>query len=159
MWRAARGLLGGILARHPQATGILFDQPNVVAAAGEVRALVAAGRCDVTGGDMFAAVPAGGDTYLLKLILHDWDDDACLQILRNIRRAIAPGGRLLVVESVVKPANEPDGAKWADLMMLVLLTGRERTEAEFRDLYAAAGFRLTRVVPADGAAIIEGVPI
>jgi len=108
---------------------------------------------------MFESVPDGGDIYLLKSILHDWDDAECVQILRNCRRAIVDGGRLLICDNLVKPANQPDGAKWGDLMMLVVLTGRERTEEEFRALFAEAGFSLTRVIATGGIPIIEGVPV
>ena len=127
-----------------------------VAKAGQPGTAGAAGRCQAVGGDMFASVPAGGDAYLLKSILHDWGDDDAVRILRNCRQAIAENGKPLVIEYVVGPPNQPDFAKWMDLNMLVLLTGHERTEAEYRDLYAAAGFRLTRTIPTGGRAIIEG---
>jgi hypothetical protein len=107
--------------------------------------------------DFFKSVPAGGDAYILKRILHDWNDEEAIHILKNCRRAIAAGGKLLVIEQVVKPSNQPDPAKWMDLNMLTLLTGRERTEAEFRELYARAGFKLTRVIPAMRLSIVEGV--
>ena len=152
-------LLRGILERYPRATGVLCDLPSVVAGAHALKASAVAGRCEVVGVDMFRAVPAGGDTYLLKMILHDWADAEALQILRNCRQAIAAGGRLLVCDAVLAPPNAPDPAKWTDLNMLVLVTGRERTEEEFRGLYAAAGFRLTRTIPAGGLAILEGVPV
>jgi hypothetical protein len=79
--------------------------------------------------------------------------------LRNCRQSISHDGKLLVIEGVLGPSNAPDRSKWSDLMMLVLLTGRERTEAEFRNLYASAGFRLSRIIPVEGAAIFEGVPV
>ena len=151
-------LLQGILERYPQATGVLFDLPPVVEAQALKDSAVAA-RCELVGGDMFHAVPAGGDAYILRHILHDWSDAEALQILRNCRRAIADQGKLVVVEFVVKPSNEPDFAKWLDLNMLVLLTGRERTNEEFRDLYAAAGFRLTRIMATGGTSIVEGIPV
>ena len=152
-------LLRGILERYPQATGVLFDLPSVVADARELRESAAAARCELVGGDMFQSVPAGGDAYILRVIIHDWSDAEAIQILRNCRRAIADDGKLLLIESVVKPSNEPDFAKWLDLNMLVLLTGRERTEVEFRDLYAAAGFRLTRIISTGADSIIEGIPM
>jgi len=96
---------------------------------------------------------------ILRHIIHDWSDAEAIQILRNCRRAISDQGKLLVVEFVIKPSNEPDFAKWLDLTMLVLLTGRERTKEEFRDLYAAAGFRLARIIPTGGTSIVEGVPV
>jgi hypothetical protein len=108
---------------------------------------------------MFESVPAGGDLYLMKHILHDWDDEAAIRLLKNCRQAMRADGRLVVVERVVQPSNQPDPAKAVDLMMLVMLTGRERTEPEFRALYAAAGFRLARAIPAGAFALIEGLPV
>jgi hypothetical protein len=152
-------LLQGILERYPKATGVLFDLPAVVAGAHDLRESTVAARCDIVAGDMFQAVPPGGDAYLLTAILHDWADAEAIQILRTCRRAIAGAGKLIVIDAVLAPSNVPDFAKLLDLMMLVLLTGRERTEVEFRNLYAAAGFRLSRIIPAGEAAIIEGVPV
>jgi hypothetical protein len=98
-------------------------------------------------GDFDQAVPAGGDAYILKHIIHDWDDERRLKILGNIRRAMADGGKLLVVEMIVLPGNEPHLGKLQDLEMLLFPGGIERTEAEFRSLFALAGFELTRIVP------------
>ncbi len=152
-------LLRGILERYPRAAGVLFDLPFVVAEARELRGTAVAGRCELVGGDMFRAVPAGGDAYLLKLIVHDWDDDAALRVLRHCRAGIVARGRLLVLEAVVAPSNAPDPAKWADLNMLVMRGGRERTADEFRALYTAAGFRLARIIPAGAVSVIEGIPV
>ena len=151
------GLLRGILDRYPAAAGVLFDLPAVIADAPKSAAGMA-GRCQAVGGDMFASVPARGDAYLLKSILHDWGDADAVRMLRSCRRVIAGHGKLLVIEYLVGPPNQPDFARWMDLNMLVLLTGHERTEAEYRDLYTAAGFRLTRIIPTGGRAIIEGAP-
>lgn len=151
-------LLRGILERCPGVSGVLCDLPAVVAGADEVRHSGVADRCELVGSDMFQSVAPGGDAYILKRILHDWSDTESTRILRSCRRAMAPNGKLLVIEFVVKPPNQPDVAKLMDLNMLVLLTGLERTEEEFRELYAGAGFRLTRVVPAGRLSIIEGVP-
>ena len=151
-------LLRGILERNPNAAGILCDMPSVVAGAAELEHSNVRTRCELVGADIFQSVPAGGDVYLLKRILHDWSDPEAVQILRSCRRAIVPGGKLLVMEAVVQPPNRPDPAKWMDLNMLVLLTGRERTEEEFGELYARAGFRLTRVVPTMRLSIVEGIP-
>lgn len=151
-------LLRGILEHYPRATGVLFDLPPVVAEARDQCDSTFDGRYELAGGDMFESVPAGGDCYILKSILHDWSDAEAIQILRNCRRVIASDGKLLVVELIIAPSNQPDFAKWLDLNMLVLLTGRERTEAEFAELYAAAGFRLTRVISTGGRALIEGIP-
>jgi hypothetical protein len=150
-------LVRGILESYPRLTGVLFDLPGVVAGAQELQDSPAAQRCEIAGGDMFQSVPERGDAYVLRANLPDWSDDEAVQILRNCRRAMSEHGRLLVIEFVSAPPGEADFAKWLDLMMLVLLTGRERTESEFRKLFAAAGFRLNRIIPTDAEAIIEGV--
>jgi hypothetical protein len=104
-------------------------------------------------------VPGGADAYLLRHILHNWDDEQAVTILRNIRRAMGDSGRLLVVERVIEPGNAPQFGKLMDLTMLVVHGGAERTEEEFRRLFEAGGFRLTRVVPtAVEVSVIEGEP-
>lgn len=150
-------LLGAILGASGSSRGILFDLPHV---ADEARAHLAslglAERVECVGGDFFDEVPGGGDAYVLSQILHDWSDEQCVAILRSCRRAIADGGRLLVVELVIPDGDEPSFGKWLDLHMMVCVTGKERTEAEFRALLAAAGFDLIRVVPtAAGPCVIE----
>ena len=151
-------LLAAIVASQPHLRGILFDLPHVTASATPL--LTAAGvadRCEAVGGDFFTAVPSG-DTYVLAQILHDWDDDRSRTILEHCQSAMAPDGRILVVELVLPPGNEPSLGKWLDLHMLVLLTGRERTEAEYRSLLASAGLRLTQVAPTrSGASVLEAV--
>jgi hypothetical protein len=118
-----------------------------------------AARCELVAGDFFESVPAGGDTYLLSWILHDWDDDSALRILRNVRAAIVPEGRLLVVESVLPPGDGPHFSRFGDIVMLVALGGRERTEAEYADLLGGAGFRLERVTATDGPrSVLEARP-
>jgi hypothetical protein len=151
-------LLRGILERYPDASGVLFDLPTVLKDADAFTQSSVVDRCEVVGGDMFRSVPSGGDTYLLKMIIHDWNDTEAIRILRNCRQAMAADGKVLVCDAVLRPSNVPDPAKWADLNMLVLVTGRERTEDEFRGLYAAAGLHLTRVIPAGGLSILEGIP-
>jgi O-methyltransferase len=150
-------LLRGILARAPHAKGILFDLPAVVAetAAEDKTHPLVESRYERVGGDMFASVPAGGDLYILKRILHDWSDAEAIQILRNCHEAMHPHGKLLLIESIRQPSTHADPAMAADLMMLVLVSGRERTEEEFRRLLAAAGLRLTRVIPAGLRSLIE----
>jgi protein-S-isoprenylcysteine O-methyltransferase Ste14 len=139
-------LLAYILAAHPTVRGVLLDLPHVVARAAPVLdAAGVTGRCDVVAGDFFAAVPESGDACVLKGILHDWDDLAATAILRVCRRAIAPGGALLVIERLIAPANEGADAKFSDLNMLVLPGGRERTRDEFEALFVASGFRLKDV--------------
>jgi len=154
-------LLAAILRNNPDARGILFDQPHVIAGAdGLLTAAGVADRCATVGGDFFAAVPEGGDAYVLAQILHDWDDDRCMTILRQCRRAISSHGKLLVVELVLPPDEEPFFGKWLDLHMLVMNGGRERTAIEYGALFQATGFQLTRVVPTPpGPSVVEAVPI
>ena len=155
-------MLAAVLAAHPAARGVLFDQPGVVAGAAAVlREAGVAERCEVVGGSFFEAVPGGGDAYLLKAVLHDRDDAEAGAILRNCRRAVAgPEGRLLVLERVVAPPNEDPEAKFSDLNMMAVTGGRERTQEEFAALFAAAGFRLAAVVrTGTPVSVIEGTPV
>jgi hypothetical protein len=149
-----------VLEGNPGVKGVLFDQPHVVEAG---RAAMAganlAERCDVVGGDFFEAVPAGADGYVLSWIIHDWDEERGLAILANVRRAIAPGGRLLLIESVIPEGDVPHFSKVLD-GFLMALGGIERTEAEYAALLARAGFRLERVVPTlCPQSILEAVPV
>jgi hypothetical protein len=150
--------LGAILSRYPSLRGVLFDQPHVVAGSeGTLSALVE--RCQVVGGSFFDAVPEGGDAYVLKAILHDWDDEVATVILRECRKAIGASGSLLVVEQVVGAPNLEPATKFSDLNMLVMPGGRERTREEFERLFAAAGFRLVGVTPTIvGVCVVEGAP-
>jgi hypothetical protein len=150
-------LLAAIMRENPSARGIVFDQPEVVEGArGAVAEL--AGRLEAVGGDFFAAVPAGGDAYLLKHIIHDWDEERALTILRNIRAAMKPEARLLLVEWVVPEGDEPSMAKLGDVHMMVMTGGQERTAEEYGQLFERAGFRLTRIVETESQmAVIEGV--
>lgn len=153
-------LLATILARNPSMRGILFDQPQVVTGAPELLARAGvADRCDVVGGDFFESVPGGADAYLLKSVIHDWDDKQAVEILRACRSAMTAGAKLLLVEYIIRPGNTPDPAKFIDLLMLVMNGGRERTADDFSRLLAAAGFRLSNVAPTGGAlSVIEGTP-
>jgi hypothetical protein len=153
-------LLSTVLRAYPAMRGVLLDLPHVVAGAQPLlQAAGVAERCETVGQDFFASVSDGGDAYMLAQILHDWDDERCRVILDNCRRAMQPNGRVLLVEQVLPPRNEPSFGKWLDLHMLVLLTGRERTGAEYRALLGAGGFELTRVIPtSSGASIVEGAP-
>jgi hypothetical protein len=152
--------LAAVLGRYPAMRGVLFDQPDVVARSRPVlEAASVAGRCAIEGGDFFRTVPRGADAYLLGHILHDWDDARAGLILDNLRRAMPAGARLLAVEYVLPEGDGASFGKLLDLHMMVLLGGRERTEAEYRRLFAAHGFRLTRVVPTAGdVSVVEGVP-
>lgn len=141
-------LLAAALRANPNARGILFDLPHVIATAAEaVAAQGIAERCELVGGDFFDAMPAGADLHLLKQIVHDWDDEHAARLLTNCHRALAPGGKLLLVEMVLPPDNRPSAVQPMDLNMLAMLGGRERTEAEYRGLLDGAGFRLERVIP------------
>ena len=153
-------LLNTILQAYPAVNGIVFDAPHVVVGAEDaIRQAGLNGRCRAVGGDFFQSVPAGGDAYLMKHIIHDWPDDRATTILRNCRKGVNAGGKLLLVELVLKPANEPDMGKIIDLEMLVVASGKERTEAEYRALLAGAGWRLTRVVPTKSPTqIVEAEP-
>ncbi|MFN8515669.1 MAG: methyltransferase [Chloroflexia bacterium] len=156
-------LLATILRAHPAMRGVLFDLPAVVAGAAPV--LAEAGvtdRCEGVGGDFFATVPPDGDAYLLRHIVHDWDDAQAVAILANCRRALPDAGKVLVIEQVIAPDYRRSlPTLELDLQMLVMLGGQERTEAEYRALFAAAGLRLSAVVPLGDAgqfSVIEGVP-
>lgn len=154
-------LLAAILRSNPTAQGILFDQPHVIATAGEqLEAAGVAERCTTVGGDFFVEVPAGGDAYLLAQILHDWDDECSVAILRQCRRVVPAHGKLLVIELVLPPGEEPFLGKWLDLHMLVMVGARERTAAEYEALFRAAGFALARVIPTTaGQSIVEAIPV
>ncbi len=153
------GLLATILAAHPRARGILFDQPVVVAGAAEhLQAAGVAKRCQMSAGDFFEAVPAGGDVYTLSQIVHDWDDEQAARILAACWRAMAPGTRLLLIEQVIPAGNDPHESKFLDLHMFVMHGGRERTAEEYRALLDTAGFTLTAIVPtATPWSVIEAV--
>jgi SAM-dependent methyltransferase/DNA-binding transcriptional ArsR family regulator len=156
-------LLSAFLERWPQAHGVLFDLPSAVGS-GEER-IAAAGlsnRVESVGGDFFREVPAGGDVYILSQILHDWDDDRATTILRTIRRASRPDGRLLIVELLMpEHVDGPDPVVDVDLVMLVLTGGQERFATEYRDLLARSGWKLHRVhegVAPGGMAVLEATP-
>jgi ubiquinone/menaquinone biosynthesis C-methylase UbiE len=151
--------ISSILSTYPRMRGVLFDLPHVISEAGPL--LDAAGvrdRCETSTGDFFRSVPEGGDAYVMKWIIHDWDDEKSTAILKNIRRAMDEKGKLLLIEMVVPEGNQPDLSKFLDLDMMVMTGGRERTEAEFNSLLAASGFKLTRVVrTASPICVIEAV--
>ncbi len=142
--------LAGVLARVPQALGVLFDHPEVVALAGPaLKSLGVADRVERVGGDFFESVPSGGDVYLLKHILHDWNDDECVRILRCIRKAMAPSARVVVAEIPIAEGRQSSFAALLDINMLVMLTGRERTPEEYAALFTRAGLRLVGVTPTE----------
>ncbi len=139
-------LLSAILARHPDVQGVLYDLAPAIAAARAGRGGPLP-RTELAEGDFFKSVPAGADHYLLKLVLHDWSDDECVTILTNCRKAMAPGGRVLILEGLIGAPNSLSFTHAMDLVMLCSFTGAERTEQEFKALLARAGLTLTRIVP------------
>jgi ubiquinone/menaquinone biosynthesis C-methylase UbiE len=152
-------LLAAVLGANPHLKGLLFDMPQVIAGA---RAFVEAEgvgrRVELASGDFFESIPEGADAYMMKHIIHDWDDKRALSILRNCHRAMPEDGKLLLVEMVVPEGNEPHFAKILDLEMMFSPGGLERTADEYRALFAAAGFELTRIIPtASPMSVIEGV--
>jgi ubiquinone/menaquinone biosynthesis C-methylase UbiE len=147
-----------LLKRYPNLKGILFDLPHVIERAKkQIESAGLADRCELVGGDFFDAVPNGADAYMMRHIIHDWDDNKSLTILRNCHRAMSPDSKLLVVESVIPAGNEPFGGKFLDLVMLLIPGGKERTADEYRELFDAAQFDLSLVVPTSGEiSIVEG---
>ena len=150
-------LMSEILKSNLSLRGIVADRPSVVASAKEfIRGQGLEARCKAVTCDIFDEIPSGSDAYVMSHILHDWDDDEALTILRNCYRAVKPGDRLLVVETIIPPGNEFSIAKLLDLEVFVMGGGRERTEDEFRKLFETAGFALSRIVPtAESISIIE----
>lgn len=158
-------ILIGILKAYPNLRGIVFDQPHVIARAKDkIAGEGLSSRCEPVGGDFFKEVPNGADAYVLKHVIHDWPDDKAVAILKNCRRAIGTKAKLLLVEGVYPPridqSDTSRGAAANDVNMLVATGGRQRAEPEFRSLYEASGFKLTRIVPTTArVCVIEGVPI
>jgi hypothetical protein len=154
-------LLSMILAKAPNARGVLYDLPSVIDGAGpELKKTGVVDRCEVVGGSFFDSVPEGGDAYLMKAIIHDWNDDNALKILANVRSAIAADGKLLLLESLLPERASSDIGMLIDLEMLVVVGGKERTRAEWANLLGRAGFRLNRVVhTATPVSIIEAVRV
>jgi len=153
--------LAAVLQAHPGLRGVLFDQPHVVAgAAPTLEAASVAERCARVGGDFFTRPLPAGDIYLLRQVIHDWDDARSSDILRNCAHAMAPDGRVLVIEALIPPGNDPSPVKLLDLQMLVMTGGRQRTEEEYRQLYAAADLQLMRILPTNTQfSIVEGARI
>jgi hypothetical protein len=152
-------LLAAILKANAGMRGVLFDRPDVIERARVViEAERVSHRCELVAGNFFESVPAGGDAYVLKHIIHDWDDGRAVTVLKNCRDHMTQGGRILIIDCVIRPGNEPDLGKFIDVHMLVRQFGRERTEGEYRSLFAAAGFNLTKVVPTRShVSVMEGV--
>ncbi len=153
-------LAAAVLGANPKARAVLFDLPGVIeGSARRCAEMGIADRCKFVGGDFFDSVPGGGDTYVMKDILHDWNDADATAILRTCRRAMRAGTRLLVVDRLIGDETDPSATIAVDISMLVLTGGRERTEAEFRDLLAGAGFAFRRTIGTRaGTSIIEAEP-
>lgn len=154
-------LVAAVLHDQPHLRGTLYDLPYMQDSARKYLAEQGlADRCSVVSGDFFESVPEGGDLHLLKWIIHDWNDEQAVNILSNCRRAIAPEGRVVLVEQVIADGNEPCPGKMMDIMMLLMEEGRERREAEFAAIFGAAGFRLNRLIPLLGPWFaIEALPV
>nr|WP_207785951.1 methyltransferase [Altererythrobacter segetis] len=156
---ASGNMLGHVLSRHPNVKGVLYDLPHVVA---DAPALLAshgvADRVTIESGSFFESVPKGHDAYLLSHIIHDWDDGENATILKNVREAMNPDGKLLIVEMVLPEGDAPHMGKMLDMMMMLVPGGEERTAAEYAELLEPNGFRVTRVVPTDSAvSVVEAV--
>ena len=155
-------IIAEILKRNPSMRGVLFDLPHTIE--GGRRTIEQAGladRCEVASGDFFVSVPDGADLYLLSRVIHDWNDEKAVAILKVVRAAVAPQGRLILLETMLQSSIPPFYPLLSDLNMLVRTGGCERTEAEYRSLYRAAGFELTRAIATaapTGTTIIEGCP-
>jgi O-methyltransferase domain/Dimerisation domain len=152
-------LLALILQKHPGLRGIVFDLPNVIVGAKpRIESLGLSSRCEIVSGDFFEAVPAA-DCYVMKSIIHDWADERAIAILKNCAKAMrGANGKVLLLEQVIGRPNEPSLAKWIDMEMLAMAGGRERTEAEYAELFAKAGLRFARVVPTPSPfSVIEAV--
>jgi C-methyltransferase len=154
-------LLATILEKNPRLEGVLFEVPVAAEGARQLfRSRGLADRCEIVSGDFFAAIPHGCDAYLMKHVLHDWDDERSTRILANVRRAMGANGRVLVVDIVIPGPGEAHFGKILDLEMMALTEqGRERTREEFETLFRNAGLRLSRVVPTRApVSVLEGLP-
>jgi SAM-dependent methyltransferase len=141
-------MLAGILKAVPTMRGILFELPSVIATAQPTLAAHGvADRCQLVAGDFFESVPEGADLHLLKHVIHNWDDEPATRLLKSCHKALPPGGKVVLVEMVVPPDNQPSPAQPMDLNMMVNCGGRERTADEYRALLATAGFKMERVLP------------
>lgn len=153
------GLLAAIVDRHPDIVAALYEQPQVLADPVSLREAGLPDNVARIAGNFFADVPAGFGLYVMKRIIHDWDDDRAVGILRCCRDAMTGTSRILVIDAVIRPGNEPDPNKNLDLSIMALTPGRERTEEEFADLFDASGLRLTRIIPTEQPStlsLIEG---
>jgi SAM-dependent methyltransferase len=155
------GLITAILQKNPEVKGVLFDAPQVIEGAqSKIAAAGLANRVETVAGDFFKSVPEGGDAYIMKWIIHDWDDEKSNAILRNCRKQMKANGKLILVDCVVPETDEPHFSKFIDLNMLVMTGGKERTQKEFAQLLTDAGFKLVRVIHTDlPTSIVEAEPV
>ena len=156
---ATGNMLAAILSRHSGPRGVLYDMAHVVVdAPAHLENTGVADRVSIESGSFFESVPENGDAYILSHIIHDWNEEQCLTILGNVRRAMKPDGKLLIVEFVLPEDDTPHLGKLADMIMLVIPGGQERTPAQYDELLTKAGFRMTRVVPTESpVSIVEAV--
>jgi hypothetical protein len=156
-------IISEILKRNPGMRGVLFDLPHALEGGRSmIERAGLADRCEVVSGDFFLSVPVGADAYVLSRVIHDWNDEEAIAILKIVRQAIAPEGRLILLEAMLRPDPRTVYPVLSDLNMLVRTGGCERTEAEYRVLYRRAGFELTRAVATispTGTTVIEGRPV
>jgi hypothetical protein len=151
------GLLHEALTKNPGLRGVLLDHESVVASH-RLEDPAIAGRWQTVAGDFFTDMPSGGDVYLLKRILHDWSDSDAVRLLLACRKAMSGQGRILVIDTVVPPGNDPDPSKLSDLAMMVVFDGKERTKEELASLFTQAGLKLNRIIPTPGTlSIVEAV--
>ena len=156
---ASGNMLGHVLSRHPGVRGVLYDLPHVVVDAPPLlESFGVADRVEIFSGSFFESVPSGPDAYLLSHIIHDWDDGENATILGNVREAMKPDGKLLIVEMVLPEGDEPHMGKMLDMMMMLVPGGEERTPGEYAELLEPNGFRVNRVVPtASAVSVVEAV--
>lgn len=154
-------LISNILSANAKVRGVLFDAPHVIEGAKEhIQAAGLSERCELVAGDFFKSVPSGGDAYILSTIIHDWNDDSSIAILKNCHDAMVEDGKLLLVETVIPPGNEPSFGKLLDLHMLIMHGGHDRTEAEYRTLLAQAGFKMTKMITTKSLrSVVEAVRV
>jgi hypothetical protein len=150
-------VISAVLNKNPNTKGILFDLPEVInRSQGNIANSGLGNRCIVKGGTFFEAVPENGDAYILRHIVHDWSDHDAVAILKNCKKAMSPGGKVLIVEAVIPKGNDPHPFKWLDLTML-MIGGKERTKEQFGNIFSQAGLKLTRIIPITPAiCIVEG---
>ncbi len=151
-------VISAVLNNNRNVNGILFDLPEVInRSQGMIAGSGLGNRCIAKGGNFFEAVPSNGDAYILRHIIHDWNDTDAITILKNCKKAMNPGGKVLIVEAVIPKGNDPHPFKWLDLTML-MIGGKERTKEQFEHLFSQAGLHLKRIIPITPAiSIVEGV--